>query len=169
MTLRGHLMIALTALLGAALCAPVARAGELPSIVDLRQEAALSQQKRLPILVMFSSDYCPYCVRVEEEFLKPMHNGGFYDDKVLIRNIKLGSRNLIDFDGRAVSASELAQRYEVSLTPTVIFIDHKGRQLAQQLVGLTTPDYYGGYLDQAIDTALERLRHTRAQTVKLAP
>lgn len=167
MKLRGYLLALLT-LLTALAAAPLAMAGDLPQIKDLRQEARQSQEKRLPILVMFSAEHCTFCVRIEEDFLKPMHNGGFYNDKVLIRRVKLGNGSVNDFDGSRISANELAQRYDVSVTPTLIFIDGQGRQLTQKLVGLSTPELYGGYLDQAIDTSLDRLRRTTPLVVKVS-
>ncbi len=150
------------------MAALTAMAGEIPAIKDLRLEANQSQAKRLPILVMFSADNCVYCMHLEDDFLKPMHSGGFYDDKVIIRQIKLGSGNMVDFDGSRISADELAQRYNVSVTPTVVFIDARGRQLTQRMVGLTTPEFYGSYLDQAIDTSLDRLRRNKPLAVKMA-
>lgn len=167
MKLRGY-FLALTALFATLVAAPVAMAGEIPLIKDLRKEASNSQEKRLPILVMFSGEHCAYCVRIEEDFLKPMQNGGFYDDKVIIRRVKLGNDVVSDFDGSRISASELAERYDVKVTPTLVFIDGHGRQLTQKLVGLTTPELYGGYLDQAIDTSLDRLRRTKPLVAKIS-
>ncbi|HEY0635723.1 MAG TPA: thioredoxin fold domain-containing protein [Gammaproteobacteria bacterium] len=167
--MRGHLL-ALLSLLASLVAAPIAMAGDIPLIKDLRKEASQAQEKRLPLLVMFSADQCPYCVRIEEDFLKPMHSGGYYDDKVIIRRVKLGSGSgsVNDFDGSRISASELAERYDVSVTPTLVFIDAQGRQLTQKLVGLTTPELFGGYLDQAIDTSLDRLRRTTPLAVKVS-
>jgi thioredoxin-related protein len=167
MTLRGNLL-ALTTLLTTLVVASVATAGDLPLIKDLRKEASHSQEKRLPILMMFSADHCAYCVRIEEDFLKPMHSGGFYDEKVIIRRVKMGDGTVSDFDGSRITASELAERYDVSVTPTLVFIDAQGRQLTQKLVGLTTPELYGGYLDQAIDTSLDRLRRTKPLVAKIS-
>lgn len=165
--MRGHLLTMIT-LLTTLVAAPLATAGELPPIKDLRKEAITSQERRLPILVLFSADHCLYCVRLEEEFLKPMHNGGFYDDKVLIRRVKLSDAVVSDFDGSSISARDLAARYNVTVTPTLVFIDHQGRQLVQKMVGLTTPELYGGYLDQAIDTSLDRLRRTKPLVAKIS-
>ena len=44
------------------------------------------------------------------------------------------------------------------LIPTLILVDHNGRKLTQRMVGLTTPELYGGYLDDAIDQAQARYR-----------
>lgn len=167
MKLCGNLL-ALTTLLTTLVAAPIATAADLPVIKDLRKEASQAQEKHLPILVMFSADHCTYCVRIEEDFLKPMHSGGFYDEKVIIRRVKLGGTNITDFDGSSISTKELAERYDVSVTPTLVFIDAQGRQLNQKLVGLTTPELYGGYLDQAIDTSLDRLRRNKPLVAKIS-
>ena len=44
------------------------------------------------------------------------------------------------------------------VTPTILFVDHTGRQLAERMVGINTIEMYGGYLDQCIDTALMHIR-----------
>lgn len=141
---------------------------EVPEVRDLKQLAAQSEQRRLPILLMFSAEHCGYCIRVEEDFLKPMLRSGQYEEKVLIHKFKIdGSHTIVDFDGGKITASEFASRYNVFVTPTVVFIDGRGQQLAPKRIGLTTPDYYGGYLDESIDTALDVLRRNTPMRVKL--
>jgi len=66
---------------------------ELPKIYDLRNTAKLSQQKQIPILVMFGTDECPFCERLREEFLIPMIISGDYTDKVILREVHLGYNN----------------------------------------------------------------------------
>lgn len=155
---------ALLALLGAALCSAAAQSAEMtitevPPAQDLRALGQLSQRAGLPILIEVAMDHCPWCARLEEEFLLPMLRSGDYSDRVIMRRIDLDLRTpLVDFDGRPVSPQAFAGRYRVRLTPTVLLLDGRGRELAEPLVGLTTPDFYGGYLDAAIDESLARLR-----------
>ena len=131
---------------------------------DLRAEAQQARQRQLPILLMFAADHCAYCHVVEDDFLEPMLRSGEYEDKVLIRKLDLDNyAQLTDFDGSRIDPGELAGRYDISVTPTLVFIDAEGRQLAAKMVGLTTPDFYGGYIDQAIETALERLNRRRSK------
>ena len=132
---------------------------QLKTATDLRAEGELARQRQVPILIMFSMTHCPYCVVVREEFLKPMLRSGDYADKVIIREIHTDDYGTLrDFDGTPVTPDELAHRYRASLSPTVVFVDAEGRELARRLVGITTVDYYGGFLDEAIDTSLQRLR-----------
>ncbi|UCE89290.1 MAG: thioredoxin fold domain-containing protein [Pseudomonadota bacterium] len=136
------------------------RAGvHVAQTTDLQHDAHSARERDLPILMMFSMDGCPYCVLVEEDFLRPMLISGDYQDKVIIRMVKTDTYgNVRDFDGRAVDVDEFAQRYRAFVMPTVVLVDHRGRELAPRLVGISTPDFYGGDLDDAIDTALGRLR-----------
>ncbi len=126
---------------------------------DLYQIGAQARERQLPILIMFSMHGCPYCDIVREEFLKPMLISGEYRERVIIREIHSDSFDeLRDFDGQAISAEDLAHRYNASLSPTVVFVDHAGNELAPRMVGVTTVDYYGGYLDEAIEASLQRMR-----------
>lgn len=126
---------------------------------DLAADAQLARTQHLPILLVFTTDYCDYCEMLEENFLKPMLISGHYQDKILIRKVIANTgRALIDFDGARVDTDKLAHRYKVRVYPTLLFLDSTGRELAERLVGLTTPDFYGGYLDDNIDVALSRVR-----------
>jgi thioredoxin-related protein len=141
----------------------------IEEIRDFSRIARDSNDRRLPILLMFSAKYCSYCVRLEEEFLKPMLRSGDYGDKVLIRKMKIdGSGTVRDFDGKQIPVDEFTDRYNISVTPTVVFLDGSGAQLAPKRVGLSTPDFYGGYLDQSIDLALDVLRRNKPMRVKLS-
>jgi thioredoxin-related protein len=135
---------------------------------DFSQLAKILGKNRVPVVLMVSSEYCAYCVRVEEDFLIPMQISGDYEQRAVIRKVKIDYGNTIrDFDGNRIDADEFAARYNISVTPTVVFLDHHGHQLAAKRVGLMTPDFYGGYLDESIDTALDMLRRTKPLRVSL--
>lgn len=152
-----HILTALALLLASNLLA--AAGPELLHARDLEQDAALAQRKQVPILVLFSSSYCGYCTVVREDFLKPMLKNTEYDNKVVIRVVSIDSdAALRDFDGRMIAPETLAQLHNVYVTPTVKLLGPHGETLAPDLVGLSTVDYYGYYLDSAIDTSLKQLR-----------
>ncbi|MCG6887468.1 MAG: thioredoxin family protein [Proteobacteria bacterium] len=141
-----------------------ARAESLPVVhvqesSDLLADGQVAKARQVPILIMFSMHQCPYCTVVREEFLKPMLRNKDYADKVIIREVHTDNySSLRDFNGQLISPADLGQRYNASLAPTVVFVDGQGRELAKRLVGITTVDYYGGFLDDAIATSLQRLR-----------
>jgi len=134
----------------------------IPELKNLRQDAYQANKQKLPILIMFSAEHCPFCVTVKEEFLKPMLRSGHYVDKVLIRRVELDRRQVLrGYNGEKLPIRKLASRYKVVVTPTLVFIDAQGRELTGPLVGISNVYYYGGYLDEAIDTALNAVRKNR--------
>ena len=132
----------------------------VPLVRDLQSDGLLAQQQQLPILLTFTASYCDYCDLLEEEFLQPMLLSGEYEDKIIIRKLVLdnGSR-LTDFSGHQVSAARLADSYRVTVTPTILFVDENGTELAQRMVGINTLEMFGGYLDECIETAWLMIRN----------
>lgn len=134
-------------------------AADLPAAADLRSDGEHAGRERVPILMFFASHGCPYCYEVEEHYLKPRIASGEYRTKAIVRIVYTDSaRSLKDFHGRKTDHAGLARRYGVMFTPTIKLVDADGVELAPALVGLTTRDFYGFYLDQAIDGALTKLR-----------
>ena len=131
----------------------------VPLMQDWAADAALARQRGIPLLVLMAADYCSYCQYIEKHFLKPMIISGDYRDKVIIRVFYIdGFTPVKDFDGRSVMPDEVAARYQVTLTPTVLLLGPHGEELAQRLVGISSKDFYGAYLDQRIETAGEKMR-----------
>jgi thioredoxin-related protein len=137
----------------------IAQRPTVPVVTDLWQLSQQAKAAKLPVVMMFTSDHCPYCVTVEEDFLIPMLISGDYRNKALISKFKIDEYpQVIDFDGQSVPTHIIKNRYNIYLTPTVVFLDYKGRELSPRRIGLTTPDYYGGYLDLSIDESLQKCR-----------
>lgn len=133
--------------------------GKLPLATDLTMDAKLAREKRIPILILFSTRGCAYCNRVREEILIPTTLNADYDNKVIM--VEIDSSNhakLIDFEGKATTQAAFVAKNKVGLTPTVKFFDAQGREVADPIVGLVTVDYYGGFLDQAIDASIAKIR-----------
>lgn len=132
---------------------------KVPVVTDLQRVGSQAQSRELPILLTFTSMICSYCELLEQDFLQPMLLGGEYSDKIIIRKLVLGfGETLTDFNGQSVSASEVSDRYRVFVTPTLVFIDGNGKELAERMIGINTPELYGGYLDACIETALLHIR-----------
>ena len=131
----------------------------LTDLVDLQTDAKQAESRRLPMLIMFSASYCSYCSIVKDEFLKPILLSGDYTDKVIIRVLEIDSgEDIIDHDGNKIDPEALAERYNIYLTPTLVFVNPRGQEIAQRITGVVTVDFYGGYLDDSIDSSLAQLR-----------
>ena len=134
-----------------------ARGVSIPKAYDLQTDGILAQEKGIPVLLEFTMHGCPFCEEVEEEVLRPMLISGDYDNKVLVRNIKIDEDTVItDFNGESISYEDLASRYSVYVAPTLILVHGDGKAMGLEMVGVTTIDFYGAYLDQAINKALTK-------------
>lgn len=127
---------------------------------DLHRDGLTAEQDCKPLLLEFASTSCSFCHLLETEILNPTLLNQDYKHRVLMRKLTIDTESpLTDFDGTGVvSARELASRYQVSVTPTLLFVDSHGRELAERMVGVTTLELYGGYLDMALDASRETLR-----------
>jgi hypothetical protein len=131
----------------------------IPVATDLERDGREALERQLPLMLVFGAIACSHCDELEEEFIRPMLLGGEYTDKIMIRKLVLDNgSSLSDFAGQRRSVKDFAGRYGVYVTPTILFVDHTGRQLAERMVGINTIEMYGGYLDQCIDTALMHIR-----------
>ena len=155
-------MIAAGALIlawGLALAGPARAADGLVQATSLAADARLAAERRVPILIVFTSPGCPYCDRVKAEYLVPMHKDPAYRKRALIREVTIGSDTpLIGFDGRRTTEGAFAAAHKVFMVPTVMVFDARGAAVGDPIVGMLTPDYYFGYLESAVDAGLVRMR-----------
>jgi hypothetical protein len=144
-----------------ALTLPVPAAGrdDVPMAEDLRAEGRQAESRRVPIMLVFTSPFCIYCDRVKAEYLGPMVDDPAYRDKVIIRQIEAGGDfALIGFDGRKTTHGAYATSQKIAMVPTIKVVDAQGRELAQPIVGFLTPDFYFGYIMDAMNEGLEKMR-----------
>lgn len=89
--------------------------------------------------------------------------GGEYNDKIIIRKLLLDNGSqLTDFTGKTQAATLLSDHYRVYITPTILFVDADGKEVAERMIGINTVELFGGYLDDCIDTALLAIRDPAA-------
>lgn len=124
---------------------------------NLMHDGQLAQHQGVPVLLVFTRPDCTYCDRVIHYYLMPMQHNPGHPDTVLIRRLDITStRKLIDFDGKPTTESRFARSLKVAFAPTVMVFTPDGKAAARPLVGLGPEDYYGGLLDQAIETARKK-------------
>ncbi len=143
-----------------ALLAPLtAPAADLTAAQGLDADGARSASARIPVVMLYSATWCSWCNAVKQEFFQHMPDDPAYRDRIILREVTIDSQSvMVDFDGRSVTHQQFAAAAGVRLVPTVRFVDGRGRQLAAEMVGVATLDYYGWYLDRRIAESLEKLR-----------
>lgn len=127
---------------------------QVPDISDLANDIEIMKKYKRPMIVEISADDCPYCRLIEESVLHPMILSGEYEDIVLLRKINInGYSDITDFNGQQITHSDFADLYGVSLTPTVLFLDANGKEVAPRMLGVPNIDFYGAYVDINIELA----------------
>ncbi|MDO9029539.1 MAG: hypothetical protein A3I16_07960 [Burkholderiales bacterium RIFCSPLOWO2_02_FULL_66_35] len=136
--------------------AAVVRSSALPSPASLRGAAQAAAALGEPLVVMTTLSGCPYCDLVRNSYLLPMRREG----KVQAVQIDIRDRssNLQGFMGENTTPAEQARLWKARFAPTVLFLGPKGQELAERLVGVAVPDFYGDYLDARLMEARKRLK-----------
>ena len=118
-----------------------------------------ANKKQIPVLMFFSMKHCPFCIEVEEDYLKPMLRNSEYDGKVIIRKIRLdGTDDMRDFSGQERDPGEFSEGYNVSMVPTLVLVNSKGKKIAPAIIGIRNSHYYSSELDDAIDASTKKIR-----------
>jgi thioredoxin-related protein len=145
-----------------ALCAAIARAEPPPLVHDLAAAAKLASERGVPLLVAFTLKRCPYCIRARREYWTPMNESAEWRARTLMVEVMLdGEPALRDFEGAATTMREFGRRFGIRTVPTVIVFDAQGRPAAEPVVGLASADFYGAYLERAIDAGLAKVRSSK--------
>jgi thioredoxin-related protein len=121
---------------------------------DVSRDLELLQERQIPMLLFFHATYCTYCQTVDEEFLQNMAEEEAYSDRLIIRRVEIDSPSPeIRWQGTSYTPVEFARLQGVELVPQVMFFAPNGRQVVDELKGVTVPDFYPEYLDQRLKAA----------------
>lgn len=130
--------------------------GALPTPASLRGAAQAAAARGEPLVVMTTLTGCPYCDLVRNHHLLPLLREG----RVVAVQLDVRDRtsNLQSFGGENTTPAEQLRLWKARFTPTVLFFGPDGRELAERLVGVAVPDFYGDYLDARLTEARSKLR-----------
>jgi len=135
------------------------RDAELPLARDFAADGAAARRDRVPLVLFFDRDDCPYCERALREYLVPMSREDRWRDGVRFRQVEIDQAlPLVDFSGAPTTHRDFAAGRRVALSPTVLVVDPAGELLGAPIVGLSTVDFYGAYLENAFEAGIGRMR-----------
>lgn len=123
----------------------------LPVVQDLASLGNSTRGSTVPILLMFATEECEYCKRLESDVLGPLRLSGADPAQVIVRKVMLESYESIrDFSGIKRGAESFGDEKGVSVVPTVVLLDGKGLDLVPKIVGYQATGFYESYLNEAI-------------------
>ncbi|WP_029406515.1 thioredoxin fold domain-containing protein [Thiomicrorhabdus sp. Milos-T2] len=128
-------------------------------LTNLQNLAERSKQQGLPIMLMFGAEWCDYCHLLNEEVLNPMTYNGLYEGKVVfMRHVGVDEpKPLIDWYGKPIKKDKWAYKLNADLTPTMLFFDGFGREVAPRIVGISEITLYASVIHQHINIAYKNM------------
>lgn len=151
--------LALWCFAGAVAGAQGGAADTLEQARDLAADGRLAAAKGVPLVILYSQDDCSWCEKLKREYLGPMSRDPAAP--ALVRELHMDHATpLLDFDGRRTTSADFSKKVKARFAPTVMFHGPNGAVLAEPIVGFRLADFYGAYLDRAIDESRTRLKTT---------
>jgi thioredoxin-related protein len=125
---------------------------ELPSwfalsFLDLRDDVAEAKRDGKRLLIYFGQDGCPYCkMLLETNFSQRSIVAKTRAHFVAVALNLWGDRQVTWIDGRTMTEKELGRALEVQFTPTLLFLDERGKVVVR-LNGYSPPQRFEAVLD----------------------
>jgi len=95
----------------------------MESFMDLREDHGEVAAQKKHFAIFFEQKGCPYCAAMHEKNLSQPKISKFIQEKFGVLQINIfGSREVTDFDGKTMEERQLARRWGVMFTPTIVFI-----------------------------------------------
>ncbi|SMX42887.1 thioredoxin family protein [Actibacterium lipolyticum] len=116
-------------------------------------ETANAEGKRL--LVIFEQRGCIYCKKMHEEVFPDPEIEALIEDNYFVVQMNLfGDVEVTDFDGTALSEKEMARRWGIMFTPTMMFMPDAMPEsgTAAQAAVVTMPGAFGKGTTQSLLT-----------------
>lgn len=147
----------------------------LEMAVDLEDAAAEGKG----LIVLFEQRGCPYCRELHEVNYAIPEITDYQKEHYLTVQLNLwGDRKVTDFDGEEISEKDLAQKWLVNFTPTLIFFSPESvgatsEEAAEsfRMPGYFKPFHYGSALEYVMsgayrDTGFQRFTRARFERLE---
>ena len=131
---------------------------------DVAEAAAAGRR----VMLYFHQDGCPYCSRlIEENFTNPEIKAYIIKHFDGISLNMWGDREVVSVAGHAFSEKSFAAALKVQYTPTLVFLDEKGK-IALRLNGYYPPADFRAALDYVSQKLEQKLSFSQYRLDKLA-
>lgn len=140
-----------------ALYLPCLWASLIAQVQNLASESRQAMAEDKVYLLYVSRLRCPYCAKLEKNVLLPMLNNKQYGKLVELRELSFEGGEVVDFNNQSHLSIEIINQFAIPGTPTLLFLDNNGEELASRIVGYNSEDFYWYYFDKAIEAARTEL------------
>ncbi|WP_167648842.1 thioredoxin family protein [Mameliella alba] len=90
---------------------------------DLREDLDEANAEGKRLVLFFEQRGCIYCKKMHEEVFTDPEVSEFIDENYFVVQLNLhGSTEVTDFDGEVLQEREMARKWRVLFTPTIVFL-----------------------------------------------
>lgn len=132
---------------------------QLVPVDDLSRFGVESIEHKRVVIVMVTQPDCGFCEYVKSAHIEPMLRNGTLPNIAVVRELDLAGLSFTDFSGDSISPGQFARRYDAEFSPSMLFLSDDGVQLHEPIIGVRNREFYGYYLDKAIEQSVKLLNH----------
>nr|MBX2884335.1 thioredoxin family protein [Granulosicoccus sp.] len=113
---------------------------------DLSEDLTEAHDSDKRLLLIFEQRGCIYCAKMHEEVFSDPEVSGYIDEHFFVVQLNLhGSEEVTDFDGKTLEEREMARKWGIMFTPTMMFMPAsvESKQSASELAVATVPGAFG--------------------------
>ncbi|MDN3647782.1 thioredoxin fold domain-containing protein [Reinekea marina] len=129
--------------------------------VDLPKAALHIVDQQKPLILYVAHSTCPFCKQLDKEIMPAVLNSKAYTDTVIVQKLVWDSFAPVNWiDNLPTPPDDIVTMYKVRATPTLLFLNEKGEEIAKRIEGYRGADFYWVYLDKSIEQARQQLQGT---------
>lgn len=113
---------------------------------DLREDLAEANAEGKRLVLFFEQRGCIYCKKMHEEVFSDPTVSDYIEEHFFVVQLNLhGDTDAVDFDGQEMSEKDLARRWGILFTPTIMFLPQEVEEglIAPQAAVATMPGAFG--------------------------
>src|SRR6056300_312242 len=113
---------------------------------DLREDLAEANAEGKRLVLFFEQRGCIYCKKMHEEVFSDPTVSDYIEEHFFVVQLNLhGDTDAVDFDGQEMSEKDLARRWGILFTPTIMFLPQEVGEgvTAPQAAVATMPGAFG--------------------------
>ncbi len=136
--------------------------GVVPPLLHLQDALETVRTTGQPLVLYVSRSDCTFCRAFEKDILQPLIRSQVYAGKVQFFELRVDDTER--FTDGALTAAQLAEHWDIQVTPTLLFLDHRGCELTRRRLGYSGNEFYGYYFERSIDAAIAQIAHRTEPT-----
>ncbi len=127
------------------------------SIEDLQnaaEQAIKAKAEKKQLILYVAATNCTFCKKLNRDVIHPALSNHDYASRFIIRRLWLDkNRIIVAFNNKSINEQTLLSHYGIRYTPTLLFVDQDGKEVAPRLEGYSPDTLYWDRLERSLKIA----------------